>query len=298
LAAFAAGGLELAAAYLAAEVAPRAHEYFLHVLSTLRQVPLKAIPTLIEAVRQVDGGVPRWAARAFWPDGWKEAWIAPLLAVLRSTDSDIRLWAVQSLGQIGDTQATWITFSGKELKEFRASGFAGAQGREVNDALLPLMLHDPEERLRSTALQVIGRIGPQGPPVVAALAQVVETGNHKEQRIAAIRALASMGPQAQGASLLLNLLVDPDGQIPWRVLDALSSRADWIPPVVPVLTAALKEGPKKIRSRAVAMLMRLGPETGRLALPALREALLDEDPHVRSHAKEAVQLIESRESAK
>jgi hypothetical protein len=298
LAAFTEGGLELAPAYLAAEVAPRAREYFHHVLSTLRQIPLKAIPTLIEAIRHAEREAPRWAARAFWPEKWKEAWIAPLVALLRSTDSDIRLWAVQSLGQVGDTQTTWITFSDKERKELRASGFAGPQGKEVGDALVQLMLHDRDERLGSAALHFMGRIPPQGPAAVGVLAQVVQTSKHKKQRIAAIHALATMGPQAQGASLLLNLLVDPDGQIPWRVLEALSYRPEWIPQVVPVLTTALKDRSKKIRSRAVAMLLRLGPEASRLALPALREALLDEDAHVQSHAHEAVQLIEARESAR
>jgi HEAT repeat protein len=296
LAAFAEAGLELADAYLAAEAVPRAQEYFHHVLSTLAQIPLKAIPGLIEAIRHTDGEVPRWAARAFWPEGWKETWIAPLVALLESTDRDLRFWAVESLGAIGDTQAIWITFSEQECNEHRASGFAGARAKEVGDALLGVMLHDPEERLRSAALYAIERIGVQGPAAAAALAQVVHMSNLKEKRNAAIRALASMGPQAQGASLLLKLLIDPDGQVPWRVLEAISSKPDWIPRVVSVLTAALKDGKKKIRSRAVAMMMRLGPEATRLALPVLREALLDEDDHVRSKAKEAIQLVEGRES--
>jgi hypothetical protein len=37
----------------------------------------------------------------------------------------------------------------------------------------------------------------------------------------------------------------------------------------------------------------LGAEISRPALPALREAIQDEDAHVQSHAREAVRLIES-----
>jgi HEAT repeat protein len=123
--------------------------------------------------------------------------------------------------------------------------------------------------------------------------EVVRTGGNKEERIAAIEALASMGPQAKGASFLLGHLTDPDGQLPWRVLEALKPRPDWTPQMLLVLTAALKDPAKKIRSRAITMLMRLGAEISRPALPALREAIQDEDAHVQSHAREAVQLIES-----
>jgi HEAT repeat protein len=220
--------------------------------------------------------------------------IAPLLDVLQSTDSGDRLWAVQALERIGDTQMKWISISGQEIKEFRASGFATAQIRELGEALLEVMLHDSEESVRLAALHVIGRIGVQSKAAVTALTQIVQSSSNKAQRIAAIRVLASMGPQAQEASFLPNLLTDPDGQIPWRVLEALPR--EWVPHVIPVLTAALKNPAKKIRSRAVTMLIRLGPEAIRFALPALREALLDDDPHVQSHAEEAVRLAESPES--
>jgi HEAT repeat protein len=102
-----------------------------------------------------------------------------------------------------------------------------------------------------------------------------------------------MSLQATGAPFLLGLLTDPDGQLPWRVLEALTARPDWTPQLLRVLTAALKDPAKKIRSRAVTMLMRLGPQISRPALPALREAIQDEDAHVRSHAEEAVRLIEA-----
>jgi hypothetical protein len=136
----------------------------------------------------------------------------------------------------------------------------------------------------------------KAPPDEAAvprLMEVVRTGGNKEERVAAIEALASMGPEAKGTPFLLGLLTDPDGQLPWRVLEALNPRPDWTPQMLRVLTAALKDPAKKVRSRAVRMLMRLGPEISRPALPALREAIQDEDDHVQSHAREAVQLIES-----
>jgi HEAT repeat protein len=139
---------------------------------------------------------------------------------------------------------------------------------------------------------------PPAETAVPELVEVVKTGNNKEQSIAAIEALASMGPQAKGATFLLGLLTDPDGQIPWRALEVLAHRPEWMPQVLHVLTAALKDQSNKIRSRAVTMLMRLGSEVIFPALPALREASQDQNPHVQAHAREAVQLIESSVSKK
>lgn len=134
----------------------------------------------------------------------------------------------------------------------------------------------------------------KAPPDEAALPRLMDVirSAGKEERVAAIEALASMGPQAKGAPFLLGLLTDHDGQLPWRVLEALKSRPDWTPELLRVLSAALKDPAKKIRSRAITMLIGLGPVISRPALPALREAIQDEDAHVQSHARQAVQLIE------
>jgi hypothetical protein len=144
--------------------------------------------------------------------------------------------------------------------------------------------------------EVWAAIANKAPPdeaAVPSLIQVVSTSSNKEERLAAIDALASMGPHGKSAVFLLGLLTDPDGWLPWRALEALTSRPDWIPELQCALPAALKDPAKKIRSRAIAMLLRLGTENSRAALPALREAMNDEDPHVQSNAREAVQLIES-----
>jgi hypothetical protein len=141
-----------------------------------------------------------------------------------------------------------------------------------------------------------GRQAPPDEAAVPSLVDVVKRGGTKEDRVAAIEALACMGPEAKGADFLLSLLTDPDPQLPWRVLEALGPRRDWVPRVLNTLISALNDPAKKIRSRAVAMLMRLGPETSRSALSALRERLQDVDPHVQAHARDAVRLIEANQS--
>ena len=122
---------------------------------------------------------------------------------------------------------------------------------------------------------------------VPLLVQTVQNSKQMEERKAAIQALADMGPQGKGATFLVGLLTDPDGQIPWRVLEAIDFMPDWTPQILQVLTTALKDPSKKIRSRSLDMLRRLG-SAAQPALPAIKEALADEDSHVRSHAEEAI----------
>jgi hypothetical protein len=73
---------------------------------------------------------------------------------------------------------------------------------------------------------------PEDEAAVPALVQVVRTSNNKEERKAAIEDLARMGPEGKGASFLLGLLTDTDGQIPWRVFDALTGWNNWTPQVI------------------------------------------------------------------
>jgi hypothetical protein len=61
---------------------------------------------------------------------------------------------------------------------------------------------------------------------------------------------------------------------------------------VETLTAALKHKAPRVRSRALAMLMRLGAKA-LSALPAVQAALADEDARVRAHAEEASRSMET-----
>jgi hypothetical protein len=171
VAAFAGGGLDLSNAYLETEGAAQEGAYHHHVLGSLASMPIKAVPVLIDAISQTDGGIDRWMASAFWPERWKEAWIAPLLTVLATADRDIRLWGVHSLGNLGDTLGTWrnYVFVGDDLKDVevvRATGITGSQGRDVGNALLEVMLRDPDGKVRSAALRAISGLGAAGEAAV------------------------------------------------------------------------------------------------------------------------------------
>src|SRR5262249_43429760 len=97
-------GLDLAPAYWSAseEHYQKRQEFHHHALSNFWMMPEAAIPCFTDALRQTHGEASRWSAEAFWPETWKEAWIPPLLLLLRNPDPQVRLWAVRSLGQIAD----------------------------------------------------------------------------------------------------------------------------------------------------------------------------------------------------
>jgi len=272
VAAFVGGGLDLSNAYLETEGAAQEGAYH-HVLGSLASMPIKAVPVLIDAISQTDGGIDRWMASAFWPARWKEAWIAPLLTVLATADRDIRLWGVHSLGNLGDTLGTWrnYVFVGDDLKDVevvRATGITGSQGRDVGSALLEVMLRDPDGKVRSAALRAISGLGAAGEAAVPALVRIMRRSRHVEQRMAAIRALRNIAP--------------------------LTPNPAWMPQSVSILRAALKDKSKEMRRAAADTLRHLGPEGCRLAFTALQDALTDEDRSVRSASEAAIRLVESQ----
>jgi hypothetical protein len=126
---------------------------------------------------------------------------------------------------------------------------------------------------------------------VPALIRLAQTTNNKGYCRAAIQHLARMGPDAKGATFLVDLLTGTDGQIPWRVFEALTVWDNWTRPVLRSVTAALKDERPKMRGRALAMLLRLGAK-GLPAFAAAKAALADEDAHVRLHAARAVRSME------
>jgi hypothetical protein len=173
LAAFADLDLDLASAFWAAEGAAQRHEYFHHALSNFSEMPEKAISAFIDAVRVTHGEVSRWSTQAFWSDGWKETWVAPLQELLRHPDSGVRQWAANALGDVGDTRTEWWFFSGGKLVKVQASGLPSQQAQAASRALIDIALQDPETSVRSEALHALGSIGLLPGTICGILSQVI-----------------------------------------------------------------------------------------------------------------------------
>lgn len=184
LAEFTNGGLDLAAAYLAAKDTADHHAFFHHALSSFRDIPLNVIPEFLSATGQTHGGVQQWAAQAFWPDGWKEAWVRPLLILLEHRNHEVRRWAAGSLGNVGDKQSRWgvLTKPSGRIKWFKASGIRGPQGKVLQRALLATAAKDRSKAVRVTALEALHKSSPLAKSLVLMLVDALRAETDDEVR--------------------------------------------------------------------------------------------------------------------
>jgi HEAT repeat protein len=208
----------------------------------------QAIPALVAALGDAHTGV-RWkAAEALGRMG--EDALPAVSAALENPDPDVRWRAAVVLGDIGGSGAA---------------------------ELLVRALRDDDRYVRSRAEQALGRIGPGSvEPLLALLA-----GGASRDRQAAAAALGwTRDPRAIGP------LVAALGEEDPALRDAAASALETLgAPAVEPLAAALTNPQAGIREQAAIVLGRIG-DTG--AAPALRAALSDPDPRVRSAAGNAL----------
>jgi hypothetical protein len=200
LAEFAKGGLDLAAAYLAAEESAENHAVFHHALSNFRHITLQVIPEFLGAARQTHGGVRQWTTQAFWPESWKEAWVPPLLILLGHTNRETRRWAASSLGNVGDKQCRWgFRKPSGRIKWVKASGIRGPQGKTLQRALLATALRDRSKAVRVTALEALNSISPLVKSSIQRLVEALQAETDDEVRRVATRVLQTNGLQVSRA---------------------------------------------------------------------------------------------------
>jgi HEAT repeat protein len=204
LAQFANGGIDLALIYLAAEDTPQCHELFRHALSNFWDCPEEAVTEFLSAVRQTHGDVRLWAAQAFWPAGWKEAWVSPLLTLLGHAESNVRAWAATSLGNIGDTQTRWgLWASADQVNWVQATGIPRQPAQAVGRALLDIGFKDRDERVRSAALRALEQIGPLPASSVRTLLEILHAHPQEPGHRVASEALQVIGLQGEDAAAVL-----------------------------------------------------------------------------------------------
>lgn len=179
----------------------------------------------------------------------------------------------------------------------------GLGGDPADVPALLKALSNPEARLRADAADDLGLIGPAAKAAVPALnaalkdkeplvrisaavalvrvdrgqekpavTALIDETNAKEEglRVAAVEALADVGPAARDAvPTLAKLIKDPTGSVQWRAVEALGWTGSET--AVPALLAALKENHKDEAAQA---LMRLGPKA-KAAVPELAKLVKD-----------------------
>jgi hypothetical protein len=128
---------------------------------------------------------------------------------------------------------------------------------------------------------------------VGALIEMAKTTGGRA-RLAAIRALAAIGPDAQEAvPLLVRLLRDSDAEVAFAVGHTLCEIGNWADQAAPVLMEPLSDERHLVRGLAAKLLGESGPYA-KAAAPALRVALGDESCYVRMYAERALRAVQEQ----
>jgi HEAT repeat protein len=149
--------------------------------------------------------------------------------------------------------------------------------------------HDPERRVRSLAIETLGKLGPGAIPAVPALIAAVND-NDPKIRTKAVAALGSLGPLAKSAlPILLPLLDHPSGPFMLQVGAAVWKIARK-KVVISTLIKALDDRDWETCFGAAFALACIGP-AAKSALPALELLAKHEDERLRAVAASAIRDI-------
>jgi len=226
--------------------------------ATLGQVgDRSAVPALVEALGDSDGGVRREAAKAL---GFiKDRRAAPgLIAALGDPEVNVRLLAAYALGEIKDARAA----------------------RPLLDAL-----DDPEWCVRNQAAWGLRELG--DPAMAAPLAAALQK---EDADVAHVVWLLRHLPAEAAVPAVASLLSAPEATTRVRAVAALS-RIEAETVVEPLL-GALGDESREVRRAAVAALGKAGDD--RAEAPIAKLAAGDPDPAVRQAAREALLQMSRR----
>jgi HEAT repeat protein len=150
------------------------------------------------------------------------------------------------------------------------------------------------ENLRRTAVDALGRIGPDAKDAIPTLVTVVkETEQPESLRCTAARAIGRLGPDAKTAiPVFSEMLRDP--KLPPELAGAMVAGLGAMgKDGVPALAEAVNKGSSISRRVAITQLAELG-DVAKPALPALKEAAADKDRNIAVQAAQAARMIEGR----
>jgi HEAT repeat protein len=228
------------------------------------------LPTLVQAVQDKDVGVQRRAVELIGLLGpqAKEA-VPGLIEALKRKDAILRQRAVVALGRMGPA----------------ASAAVPALVAAVNEELSP-------RGLRFQAVQALGQIGPEAGAAVPSLLPLVGDGD-SQVRAAAVQALGRIGPEIKAVSTaVVKALDDPEPAVRTAAVEAVARAG---PGCSGDLAKRLQDKDANIRRRVAAQLSQFGP-AAKEALPALQQAVEDEDRGVAVQAAEALWKIDRQKT--
>lgn len=180
--------------------------------------------------------------------------------ILKDADDYVMYWFAQQMSQAGNIPSSIL--------------------------LLAQVLRHPDESLRRQAAVILGRLGKDADPAVAALQECLQDEKLAVYQ-AVVLALCKINTNTARQAIIQSLRVD-DPMIRGRVSVALGRVG---PLAVPALREALKSSDRNVQCSTMYALGRIGPEA-KPAVPALLEMLQDKDEYYRFAAGHALKKID------
>lgn len=231
------------------------------------------VRALLRALGDKDDQVRMAAATALTADGVQvEGAITGLHEALHdSAHAEMRYYAALVLGRLGS-----------------------AAGRGTVEALTE-SLEDPDPRVRSAAMEALGRVGlKSGSAVDAVRARARDVD--PEVRLKAFETLLRIrDPDTAAVNLLRTGLRDPASSVRSGVAYLLSGLRTRAALATPELVVLLDDSEPGVRSAAALALGAMGPAACS-ALPALRAARSDSDREVREQVRMAIARIDPEDN--
>jgi len=134
---------------------------------------------------------------------------------------------------------------------------------ELGDALVPVLMEDPDPQARRVAAESLERLGAD--PYVGALIRAMDDPI-EGVRLAAVKAVRAADPSPARAALARLLLEDPSWEVRVQAAGALGQAGDV--EMAPALEAALADEHELVRAAAANALDRLGRPVPRRVAPA------------------------------
>jgi HEAT repeat protein len=270
------------------------------------------VPTFTALLDDKDAGVRVAAAGALGGMGPDAKTAVPALAKLLK-DENYGVWcaAAGALGGIGPEARTALrplleSLAGKENMELPHAYYGGrdlpapayrprpyeaaepafAAFRKMGPSVVPTLvewLSDKDERVRRSAAQGLGEMGPAAAAAIPALAALLKDKDGSIRSVA-MGCLGKIGPKAKTAvPTFVDLLKDEDAAVRGMATGVLKDMGPDAKAAVPALADLLKDEDAAVRGMAVGALKEMGPDA-KAAIPALAGLLRDKNPAVQTAA--------------
>lgn len=271
---------------------PQQRQVALEALEKLGPEAAAAVPALVERLAKAKEppALKVLLIRTIAKLGPRAKVSSPTLMNVLKTDADesVRRAAADTLGGFGSDAVPELIEVVKEGNEQSQELAFHALALVGTPAVGPLVeaLRESSQEKRTPLAKALGAIGA---PAVPALRKAIKDSAFLV-RMGACEALGCVGPKAvEAVPDLIDALRDDYTNVQRQAGRALEKIGQ---PAVPALVDAVRFSPK-MRPRAVMILGQIGP-AAKEAVPALTDALKDEDQQVRLEAEKALAKIRKK----